>query len=76
MGGRGDGVEDSVAGKSDKPSIITYRKGGAPMAMFDPHYVSSVLADILSRETGVELEFILTPKEKGDAPPEHGEKSA
>ena len=43
------------------------------MPMFDPFYVSKVLADILSRETGVAYEFKLT---KDETPPEKDERSA
>lgn len=43
------------------------------MAMFDPFYVTSVLEDILSRELGVELKFVLT---KEETPQGQGEHSA
>lgn len=43
------------------------------MPMFDPFYISEVLADILSRETGVAYEFKLT---KDEVSPEKDEQSA
>lgn len=46
------------------------------MGMFDPYYVTSVLEDILSRETGINWKFELTPAKEGEAPQDDNAKPA
>ena len=43
------------------------------MAMFDPHYVTEVLNDILGRRG---LKVVMIPKDKPEPPPGQDEQSA